>query len=119
MAEGQSPTGEGGRVGADVGARAKYLRVSTTTDEGALVVTLTRSELSSLVRDAVADALGMKGGPVLLDREQLAERLGCSTAHVDHLRKRGLPTVLIGQAVRFEWAEVMGWLRGAEATPAA
>lgn len=112
MAEGQSSAGEGGRAGADVGARAKYLRVGSTVDEGALVVTLTRSELSSLVRDAVADALGMKSGPVLLDKQGLAHKLGCSASHIDVLRKRGLPTLLVGQAVRFEVEAVFEWLRG-------
>jgi hypothetical protein len=72
--------------------------------------TVTRGELGELVRAAVREELG-HARPLLVDKQQLARQLGCSPAHVDHLRKRGLPTVMLGQAVRFEPGAVLGWLR--------
>lgn len=71
--------------------------------------TLTRAELEGIVRAAVRDELAQR--PALIDKQQLAQQLLCSAAHIDHLRKRGLPTVFLGQAVRFELSSVLGWLR--------
>jgi hypothetical protein len=73
--------------------------------------TLSRAELESLVTNAVLAALARgQAGPVLVDKQDLARQLRCSAAHIDHLRKRGLPTVMMGQAVRFEPAKVIEWL---------
>jgi hypothetical protein len=71
--------------------------------------TVSRGELGELVRAAVRAELGAR--QLLVDKQQLSRQLGCSPAHVDHLRKRGLPTVMLGQAVRFEPDAVLGWLR--------
>lgn len=79
--------------------------------------TLTARQLEELVERAVRQAL--KSGsmaPVLVDKQDLARSLGCSSKHIDHLRQRGLPSVMLGKAVRFEPAKVVDWLRehGAE-----
>lgn len=80
------------------------------SDDSAPAFTVTRAELAGMIRDAVHDALGM-ARPKLLDKQSLAQTLDCSAAHIDHLRKRGLPIVRVGQSVRFEPAEVIAWLR--------
>lgn len=73
------------------------------------VFTLSRQALAELVREAVASALDVR--PVLVDKSTLAKQLQCSAAHIDNLRKTGLPTVKLGDAVRFDSAEVVRWLR--------
>jgi hypothetical protein len=101
-------------------ARAKYLKLRPAAGaadaadndvQGAAAFTLTRGELSALVREAVAEANAAGGGPLLVDKQRLAQKLGCSAAHIDALRKRGLPVVMLGVAVRFEPAAVLDWLR--------
>lgn len=107
--------GGGACGGAPVGARAKYLRM-----HDAPLVTMTRGELEETIERVVARVLG-QGAALLVDKQGLAEQLDCSKEHIDHLRKRGLPTVLVGQSVRFEPAAVLAWLKGpgAESSPAA
>lgn len=81
-------------------------------DTGAPAFTLTSAQLSALVSAAVREALSAgAGAPLLVDKQILARQLGCSAAHIDALRKKGLPTVFVGQAVRFEPARVLDWLR--------
>lgn len=94
--------------------RAKYVpRSVATNDVGeAPAFTLTGHQLSALIAGAVADALGAHAKePLLVDKQVLAKRLGCSAAHVDNLRKRGLPVVMVGEAVRFAPDAVLDWLR--------
>jgi hypothetical protein len=81
------------------------------------LVTITVEELESLVREAVTGALAESAtdAPALLDRESLARSLGCTTSHVDTLRKQGMPVVWLGQAPRFELSAVLEWLRGRSA----
>lgn len=89
------------------GPRAKYL---TSGDGGsAPAFTLTRAELSEVVADAVGRALGTMA--TLVDKQGLAQRLSVSVGHIDHLRKKGLPTVTVGAAVRFDPDDVLRWLR--------
>ena len=80
--------------------------------------TLTSGELQALMAAAVREALRAgEGAPLLIDKQILAHRLGVSAAHIDNLRKRGLPTVMVGEAVRFEPARVLTWLRSQGDTP--
>lgn len=84
----------------------------TEAAKDALAVTLTRAELEALVERSVRKVIGARdGGSRLVDKQNLARLLGCSAAHVDMLRKRGLPTVRVGQAVRFEPETVVAWLK--------
>jgi hypothetical protein len=46
----------------------------------------------------------------------MAQLLSCSPTHIDHLRKRGLPSVAVGKVVRFEPAKVLDWLREQKGT---
>jgi hypothetical protein len=50
-------------------------------------------------------------GPRLLDRDGLATALGVSTKTLDRLRRAGLPELRIGDSPRFDYGEVIGWLR--------
>ncbi len=95
-------------------ARAKALESkSIANDTGdAPAFTLTSGQLVALVRQAVADELAKgSGGPQLVNKENLAKRLSCSAAHIDNLRKRGLPVVMLGDGVRFDPAVVISWLQ--------
>jgi len=102
--------------------RPKYLKMGaagvgtgapendTLLGDRAPAFTVTRGELGAIVAQAVASALG-QGAPLLVDRQGLARALGCSPGQVDALRKRGLPTTMVGQLPRFEPALVVEWLR--------
>lgn len=101
--------------------RPKYLRMGEAPavgggapqNDNAPAFTVTRGELGALIASAVEGALA-KAAPLLVDRQGIARVLGCSAAHVDALRKRGLPALMVGQAVRFEPARVIEWLREGE-----
>lgn len=92
---------------------AKALRTAgVANDNDPLVVTLTVSQLRAMMQEAVANAPAAERAP-LLDKQRLARLLDCSAAHIDMLRKQGLPTVLVGQAVRFDGEAVIAWLKAA------
>ena len=55
-------------------------------------------------------AVGADAAPTLLTREGLAKAFACSPGHIDALRKRGLPTVRLGDAPRFSLPAVLEWL---------
>lgn len=87
-------------------------------DNDGPVVTLTRRQLEALVTKAVCEALDKGiGGPVLLDKQDLARVLHCSPTHIDQLRQKGMPWVPVGCRVRFEPAKVIDWLRAGGAVP--
>lgn len=98
--------------------RPKYLKLGEGAGVGAPApcndnqpaFTVTRGELAGLVQAAVERAMGAASA-LVVDRQGIARLLGCSPAHIDALRKQGLPTLMVGQAVRFEPAAVIGWLR--------
>ncbi len=104
-------------------ARPKYLRLrdgggggvgeGTPANDSAPAFTFTRGELGAFITEAVVRALEARapGEPVLLDREALALRLGCSSSLVDKLRRRGMPTVRLGDSPRFELEQCLGWIR--------
>jgi phage terminase Nu1 subunit (DNA packaging protein) len=48
---------------------------------------------------------------LLVDRNTLAQQLGCSLSHIDHMRKRGMPELKVGEVVRFEPQAVLDWIR--------
>ena len=77
------------------------------------VYTLTRAQLEELIAKAVCQAFDRGiGGPVLIDKQDMARQLGCSPSSLDRLRREGLPSVqLAKQVVRFEPAKVIEWLR--------
>lgn len=82
--------------------------------EGRFVM-LPVDEVEKLVEGAVKRALASHSA--LVDKQELAQQLGCSASHVDALRKRGLPTVHVSpKVVRFEPAKCIAWL--AEQKPA-
>ncbi|HTV24301.1 MAG TPA: hypothetical protein VMG12_36665 [Polyangiaceae bacterium] len=68
------------------------------------VVVLTADQLRQIVRDAIVEAFeAQKEDPPaqLLDRSGIARVLGLSTASIDKLRKRGLPSIRVGDVPRF------------------
>jgi hypothetical protein len=98
-------------------SRPKYLRlgesgVGTSAPEGdsAPAFTVTRGELVGMMRQACEEARAA-GAALLVDRQGLARLLDCSAGQVDALRKRGLPTTMVGQLPRFEPPRVIEWLR--------
>jgi hypothetical protein len=95
-------------------ARSKYVPGKPAENDvgAAPAFNLTGGQLSALIATAVTEALGAHtGGPLLVDKQSLARKIGCSAAHIDNLRKRGLPVVYVGEAVRFEPPAVVEWLR--------
>lgn len=47
----------------------------------------------------------------LFNKAELAERLRCCTKTVEREVVRGMPVVLVGSAKRFDWDEVVCWLK--------
>lgn len=74
------------------------------------VIVCTPERLKTIVATAVKDALDTKS-QLVVDRQTLARRLDCSAAHIDNLRKKGLPTVKVGELIRFDPEAVLSWLR--------
>lgn len=75
---------------------------------------LTPEQIRALVSEAVATALAEHqpvASPRLLDRQALAETLGCSLPTLDKLRAEGMPELRLGDAPRFERQAVLEWLR--------
>lgn len=107
-------------------ARPKYLRMGdgarvgegapgndTAANDNVPAFTVSRGELSALVREAVAQALTASSSPapLLLDREGLSIALGCSGGMVDKLRRRGMPHLRLGDSPRFELERCLEWIR--------
>lgn len=87
-------------------------RVPEGTADERLAVTLTVGELRQLVTDAAREAVaGRSGASLLVDKQDLAQQIGVSASQIDRLRKLGLPSVKVGESVRFEPAKVLDWLR--------
>src|SRR5687768_13077140 len=83
------------------------------------IAVLPQSELETLIRRAVAEALADASAgpaPALLDRAGLARSLCCCESTVDTLRRNGLPTIFVGKAPRFVLADVLHWLKEESAT---
>lgn len=80
------------------------------SERGELVV-MSKAELLELVASAVKRVLNDNAGPALVDKQAIAQLLHCSPTQVDHLRKKGLPSVKVGNLARFEPAKVLEWLR--------
>lgn len=74
--------------------------------------------LIDLLADRIAERLRAAGSgqaqpaePIRYhSKKQEAERLGCTTQHLDRLHHEGLPCVLIGKHRRYIPAEVDAWL---------
>jgi hypothetical protein len=52
--------------------------------------------------------------PVLVGKQDLARLIDTSASQIDRLRKLGMPSVKIGDNVRFEPAKVLEWLKQQE-----
>jgi hypothetical protein len=72
----------------------------------------TEARLVELLLEATAPREApLSRAPVLLDRSELAQSLGCSVATVDRLSRDGAPCVWLVESRRFELATVLEWLR--------
>jgi hypothetical protein len=97
-------------------ARIVPLRPNVAADPAAAFAVA----LGDLVREAAAEAvraaLGEHAPPeppsALVDRRELARQLACSDRTIARLESEGLPVVRVGDAPRYELAEVLQWLRG-------
>lgn len=93
-------------------ARAKYLNARPANDVTGQtsMVLLSLNQVLDAVDNAVRNAVG-DSVPRLLDREKLAERLCCSVATVDMLRReKGMPHLRVGESPRFVYEDVIAWL---------
>jgi hypothetical protein len=71
-----------------------------------------RQALVTELPGAIAEVIEvLKPTPGLDDKPSLAAKLKISPRQVDVLRGHGLPTVMVGDLVRFDFAEVVVWLR--------
>ena len=78
-------------------------------EERAGMVVLSAAELVEMMDGVVRKALA--ANDTLVDKHELAQKLGCCASHVDALRKRGMPTVHVSpKVVRFEPAKCIEWL---------
>lgn len=90
-------------------------RRPTANDNDGPLFTMTRAELEKLVNRAVGEALRLRGAlDALVGKQDLARQIGVSASQIDRLRKLGLPSVKVGESVRFEPAKVIAWLKESE-----
>ncbi len=47
----------------------------------------------------------------MLDKKDLAKELKVSIPTIDRLIAKGMPKIKVGKAVRFEYPEVVAWLK--------
>lgn len=47
----------------------------------------------------------------MLDKKELAKKLNISVSMVNKLLAQGMPRINIGKSVRFEYDEVLKWLK--------
>ena len=47
----------------------------------------------------------------MLKKTELAEKLNISVPMVDKLMREGMPRIKIGKSVRFDYEEVLTWLK--------
>ena len=47
----------------------------------------------------------------MLNKKELAEKLGISVSMVNKLLAQGMPRINIGKSVRFEYEEVIKWIK--------
>jgi hypothetical protein len=81
---------------------------------GSAIVVVSPEDLAALVQDAVARALAEAredAAPALLDRSDIARRLGVSPSTVDRLRREGMPATFVCSSPRFELDRCLDWLR--------
>lgn len=108
---------DGGRSGGGIGdlCEGSPTPLGRVANDNDSILTMTRGELALLLREAALETVRQLPPELLqaalVDKQGMAARLMCSASHIDLMRKRGLPTVLVGQAVRFEPAAVIAWLR--------
>jgi hypothetical protein len=83
-----------------------------STEHG--IVVMPAEQLAAMLKAAVSEAFAEQredSCPVLLDRNGLAQALGCSPSQVDRLRRGGLPFIRLGDVPRFELPRCLEWLR--------
>jgi len=88
-------------------------RRPVANDNDGPAFTMTRPELEAMIRRAVHKERA-HSEPVLVGKQDLARAIGISASQIDRLRKLGLPSVKIGENVRFEPAKVLEWLKQQE-----
>jgi hypothetical protein len=81
---------------------------------GLVVVPL--EQLRELIREELdrAQAERAQEAPARLTLTQLATKLQISERSILDLRRRGMPTAMLGDSPRFDLAKVLAWLDGAE-----
>ena len=78
------------------------------------LVVMPAEQLAAMLKAAVTEAFAEQRedvAPALLDRNGLAQALGCSPSQIDRLRRAGMPFVRLGDVPRFELGRCLEWLR--------
>jgi hypothetical protein len=76
------------------------------------IAELAAAILEPRLAEVIAAAIAAHHAPKLLDRRGLAHALNIGVDTVDRLRREGCPSLLVGDAPRFELDQVIQWLRG-------
>ena len=53
----------------------------------------------------------IKAGDKMLKKQELADKLNISVAMVDKLMREGMPKLKIGKSVRFDYEQVLKWIK--------
>jgi hypothetical protein len=95
-----------------INARAKHAATATSGLEE-VIRSIVRAEIESALED-LDDRPAPVGPPPLIDRKALATALAVSLPTIDRLREKGLPTIMVCDAPRFDLAQVRAWLATGE-----
>jgi hypothetical protein len=75
------------------------------------LVLVSVDDLRTMLREELA-AFERTDGPRLIDRAEVARRIGISLRSLDTLRAKGLPEIrVLPEAPRFDWFDVIAWLK--------
>lgn len=93
-------------------SRSRASRQSAAANDGAGLVLVPLADLLDAIRDAVGEANtgAREPGSRLNDRVELAERMSCSPATVDKMRRDGMPCLYVGDSPRFVFEDCVRWM---------
>jgi hypothetical protein len=103
-------------------ANSKVLELRRHEAADSMLVTMTASQLRTLVANAVVEALaeyeaGRTPPPELLNGADMARALGISRTSLHRLRVQGCPAVRIGDGFRYRPRAVLAWLEHRRPAP--
>jgi hypothetical protein len=100
----------GGAAGLPPAAAA----AAAPVDASRLLVTLTLAEfderVARIVDERIAARSAERRSPTLLDRRGIAAAFDVGVDTIDKLRREGMPTIMVGDSPRFQFASCIAWL---------